>query len=258
MMTSGEDLRRHPRVDIILKVAYPSSKAFLTDYSNNASFSGLFIATEKTFELGQEMSIELSFPGLLEPLSCDTVVRWIRKPEVADLENPPGVGVEFLFRDQEQAGKIKELLDRLARSGEPEAKEPSEPSPFRVLLVEDNPLIRQMLTFAVRKFHKKNVSSGRILELLEAENGRVACEMLADLHFDLAIVDYFMPVMDGANLLRWIRKHEKHSHLPVIMVSTGGEEVRREVEEAGADMFIDKPLMLNKLLATMQQLLEKG
>ncbi len=257
-MTFGEEKRQHPRVDIILKVAYPSSEAFLADFSCNASLNGLFITTEKSFEVGEELSIDLSFPGLLDPIRCDTVVRWTMRSEEADHENPAGVGVEFRFRDQEQAGQIRELIDRLLKSREPEAEPPSEPVPFRVLLVEDNPLIRQMLMFAVRKFHKKNVSGGRILELLEAENGQIACEMLAEQHFDMAIVDYFMPVMDGAQLLRWIRKHEIHGDLPVIIVSTGDEEVRNEVEAAGANMFVDKPLMLNKLLQSMQQLLERG
>jgi uncharacterized protein (TIGR02266 family) len=256
-MGHPEDLRKHPRIEIILKISYPSREAFLADYASNASASGLFIATEKPFEAGESMTLDLSFPGLLEAIRLDAVVRWVRIPEKGTVEQPAGVGVEFQFSGAEQEKQVADLLELLlSDSNEQEAQDSeSMPEPFRALLVEDNPLVREMLMFAVRKYHTGTVKAGKVLELVEAENGQVACETLTGAAFDLAIVDYFMPVMDGLQLVRWIRNSSEHSNLPVIVVSTGGEEVRKEAEVCGADMYLDKPLMLSKLLQTMQQLL---
>ena len=257
-MGNPEDLRRHPRIEIILKISYPSREAFLADYASNASASGLFIATEKPFEVGESMTLDLSFPGLLEAMRLDAVVRWVRSSEKGSFEEPAGVGVEFQFSGAEQEKQIGDLLELLLSEPSEESASEASQKPFRALLVEDNPLVREMLMFAVRKYHTGAVKLGQMLELVEADNGQEACETLTGASFDLAIVDYFMPVMDGLQLLRWIRSSSEHSSLPVIIVSTGGEEVRKEAEGCGADMYLDKPLMLNKLLLTMQQLLGSG
>ncbi len=259
---STADSRRHPRIEVVLKVTYASQDDLMSDYTHNASAGGLFIATDKDFMIGETLSLELSFPGLLSPVACRGVVRWRRTPAEISEENPPGVGIEFAFKDEAEARPVMDLFERLSRtvaraeSAPVEAESAPPQGPFRALLVEDNPLVREMLIFAVRKFHQSRGGSGRELELAEADNGQVACERLEGQSFDIAIVDTVMPVMDGFRLLKWIRASDQHRELPVIMVTTGGKDERPEAEQAGADLVVDKPLVLNKLLQSMQQLLD--
>lgn len=256
-MTSYEESRKHKRVDIIFKVDYDSREEFLADYASNASGGGLFIATTKDFEVGNELSFSISLPGILDPILLRGEVRWRRPPEAADQDNPAGIGVAFLFSNQEEAEKIRTMMDRLSQ--EPEPAEPGETEevikPFRVLLAEDNKVVRGMFLFAVRKFHGVRLAGQRELVIVEAEDGNKAWEYLQKEPFDLAIIDYYMPVMDGMQVIRKIREQETVRSMPIIVISAGGEEAQQAAYEAGADFFLGKPVMLAQLFKSLQLLL---
>ena len=264
-MAGQRDNRKHPRVELILKVEYPSREDFLADYTGNASESGLFIATNKPFERDEELTFDISFPGLLDPIRCKAVVQWQRGEANSDDSQPAGIGVAFAFDSEEQARHIRRLVGQLNEAAERAAASPdggrdSEPdekktAAFRVIVVEDNHLVREMLRFAVKKFHKTELGGKRGLEVLEAENGQVAWEQMRVSHFDMAIIDFFMPVMNGQQLINHIRSDESLKGMPVIVVSVGGDEVRKTVYAEGADLFLDKPVVFHQLFESMQKLL---
>ena len=251
-MSDEKSKRKHARIEIILKVEYDSSEGFLADYAKNASDGGIFIATNRNFNVGDKLSFDISFPGLLKPIRCHGEVRWHRPPVRASDDKPAGIGVAFDFKSEEQKKQIRELVDQLNRGAEAEL--PQE-APFRVLVAEDNPLVREMLRFGVRKFHGTGPAAGRELEVIEAENGQEAWNHISGGAADLAIIDYYMPVMNGAQLIRKIRETETLHSLPVIVVSVGGEEARQDSYAAGADLFLDKPVLLGQLFASLRRLL---
>jgi two-component system chemotaxis response regulator CheY len=113
-----------------------------------------------------------------------------------------------------------------------------------------------MFRYAVQKFHRGRLKGQRMLDLVEAEDGNAAWERLQEGAFDMAIIDYYMPVMDGAELIRLIRKEDSHSSLAIIVVSQGSEEVCEEVYSAGADLFIKKPVLLNQLLKSLELVMD--
>jgi two-component system chemotaxis response regulator CheY len=108
----------------------------------------------------------------------------------------------------------------------------------------------------VQKFHRGRLEGQRKLDLVEAEDGNAALDRLKESDFDIAIIDYYMPVMNGAELIRTIRKEGAHKSLPVIVVSQGSEEVCEEVYSAGADLFIKKPVLLNQLLKSLELVMD--
>ena len=116
-------------------------------------------------------------------------------------------------------------------------------------------MVREMFCFAVKKFHRSKLDSQRNLEVIEAENGSQGWERIQEEPFDMAIVDYYMPVMDGGQLIRKIREDDKMKSLPIIVVSVGGEEARKGAYSAGADLFLDKPVLLGQLFESLQRLL---
>lgn len=254
-MTDFESKREHPRIEIILKVEYDSSEGFLADYANNASSGGIFIATNRNFTVGDKLSFDISFPGLLKPIRCSGQVRWHRPPVRATEETPAGIGVAFEFKSEEHRRQIQELVDKLSQEPAPEEVKAEESIPFRVLVAEDNPLVREMLRFGIRKFHGTGPAARRELEVIEAENGQQAWESIREGTADLAIIDYYMPVMNGAQLIRRIRETENLHSLPVIVVSVGGEEARQDSYAAGADLFLDKPVLLGQLFSSLRRLL---
>jgi CheY-like chemotaxis protein len=79
-----------------------------------------------------------------------------------------------------------------------------------VLVVEDDSLIRQM----VRRVLEKEGWSVR-----EAENGRVALDAIAQSPPSIILLDLMMPVMNGFDFIRELRKHEEWRKIPVVILT---------------------------------------
>ncbi len=248
--------RKHRRVGVILKVDYADSPAYISDYTHNASGGGVFIATAKPFEIGDTVSFSLSFPGVLVPIDCRGEVRWRRTDEEATGDLPAGVGVEFTFDSPEEARRIGALLERLITPPPAKPSSQSEGEPFRVLVAEDNHMVRELFRQALKKFEARALPGGRKLEVVEAENGKEACERLQEEPFHLAVIDYYMPVMDGMRVIRTIRENEEVRSLPIIVISAGGEDAQYEAFKAGADLFLGKPVRLPQLFESLRLLLD--
>ena len=95
----------------------------------------------------------------------------------------------------------------------------------QILIVEDSPTMRQLLVFAVRRL--KNV------DIVEATDGMDGLRKVSSDHFDLALIDINMPVMDGLKLISMIRGDETLNQLPVIRDHHRGGQ-RRSRSRAGA------------------------
>lgn len=104
------------------------------------------------------------------------------------------------------------------------------------LVVDDD----EIAVFTLRKY-LENMGA----EVLEAQNGAEALEIIQDREPALIITDLKMPVMDGFALLQKLKAGVKHSHIPVIII-TGSYaddiDIRKKAFEHKADDFITKPL----------------
>ena len=149
---------------------------------------------------------------------------------------------------------ITELGDYLKNY---EKEEHALPEPFdfsgkRILVAEDIDLNREIARELL-------LQTGAEVEL--AENGQVCIEMLSRApagHYDLILMDLRMPIMDGFEATRRIRRMEdpKKASIPIVALSANVyEKDRSEAAAAGIDDFEDKPIFLDKLLATMNKYL---
>ena len=245
-----DERRRAPRADLVLRVDYDDGQAS-ADYLTDLGEGGLFICTARPFTIGQSIEFTISFPGLLEPVTVQGVVRWRSAPTPADPDAPEGVGVQFVDQGPAQREAIGRLLSRLDRI---EHARPAADQPFRVLLVEDNTFAHKLFLHAVKRFHAEWGQLGT-LEIVTAVNGVEAIEKMQSNNIDLALVDFFLPVMGGGELIRRIRSTPEWSQTPVLVVSVGGAGVREEALAAGADLYLDKPVLLRQLLTTLRLLL---
>ena len=73
--------------------------------------------------------------------------------------------------------------------------------------------------------------------------------------FDALIVDVYMPVIDGARVIQTARGELGLADLPIIAVSAGGDTARKSALDAGANIFLDKPMRLRQVIDTIQKLL---
>jgi CheY-like chemotaxis protein len=119
--------------------------------------------------------------------------------------------------------------------------------PLRILYAEDNPI---------------NIKFGMLLlkklghDVVLAETGSDCLSVLSHGTFDLVLMDIQMPVMNGSNALREIRRNEQKTatHLPVIALTAYAlrGEKERYLDE-GFDGYITKPLVIEELVNEMRR-----
>jgi len=90
--------------------------------------------------------------------------------------------------------------------------------------------------------------------VLSAANGRHGLERLAEGSIDLAVIDFMMPLMDGAAMGRAMHSNPAHRNVPIIMMSAVGESVVRE-RFAGYTAFLRKPFRISALMETVRRVL---
>lgn len=116
------------------------------------------------------------------------------------------------------------------------------------LVVEDSPMMRQLLVFALARI--------KHLSVTEAEDGVDGLRKLADQRFDLIITDINMPIMDGLKLVSRIRSDEAHKDVPIIIITTeGSAEDRQRAMALGANAYITKPIQAPQVIAQVKELL---
>jgi len=106
----------------------------------------------------------------------------------------------------------------------------------RVLIIDDSSVMRKIVGRSLRQ------AGLEILEVLEASNGSEALSLVKENSLDLILSDINMPLMDGLEFVRQLRRIESAKHIPVIMITTeAGEAHVVEALSLGASGYIRKP-----------------
>jgi len=119
----------------------------------------------------------------------------------------------------------------------------------RILIVEDEPSIRDMVAFALRKGEYEPVLAG---------DGRDAQAAIATRVPDLILLDWMLPGTSGLELARRWRREALTRDVPIIMLTARGEENDRVGGlEAGVDDYVVKPFSARELLARIRAVLRR-
>ena len=119
----------------------------------------------------------------------------------------------------------------------------------KILVVEDEPAIRDMLDFALGQAE---------FQLVMAGNTEEASQKLADLKPDLILLDWMLPGKSGIEFARQLKMSSNTRAVPIIMLTARGEEDERiRGLEVGADDYVTKPFSPRELLARIKAVLRR-
>ncbi|MBF0316193.1 MAG: response regulator [Oligoflexia bacterium] len=105
---------------------------------------------------------------------------------------------------------------------------------IKVLIVDDEELVQQV----VYDYFEERFSGS---EITTASNGLEALQLTQNTRFDIIVVDYTMPIMDGLALIKSIREQKNLNHeTPLILLSSYAEDVRKNVEKYQNIYLLDK------------------
>jgi len=121
----------------------------------------------------------------------------------------------------------------------------------KILVADDNTNIQKMVVLAFQE---------RGVDVIAVGNGEAAVRRLPDLHPDLVLADVFMPVRNGYEVCEFVKKDERFSHIPVILLVGAFDPLdEKEARRVGADGVLKKPFVPpDPLIAMVMSALEKN
>jgi len=205
-----------------------------------------FIWTQRKVTVGNEVELSLSFPGLLEPLEVRAKVT--ERYDAIDPGDPEGLLVDF-SPDQQGTMALATFLGDIDTALKSQRE--VDAGGYRLLFVEDSDLMCQMFKLGARKYFRKSPVK---VDIDVAQDAEAAWRLAESGSYDMAVVDFFLPGQLGSELVRKIRSTPALSHITCVGVSVGGDEAREAFLQCGADMYLDKPMVLQDLFATLEVL----
>jgi CheY-like chemotaxis protein/Tfp pilus assembly protein PilZ len=238
----------HRTSELLLRAEIQSRRETVVAYACELTPSSVFVVTDWRPPIETVVALRVSLPTLVEPVELAARVAACRPSR--GIGSP--AGLTFHFDSSEARQAVTRLLERLQPHG-------ANPSPdrreYRVLLVEDNAFIRDMFAYGIAKYFEQHQNTVQFDHAVDASSARAKIEQV---DYDLVIVDYYLPAEDGASFIARLRREPRFATAPIVAISVGGPSAREATLSAGADLFLDKPVVLRDLIQTLHVLSRRG
>lgn len=121
----------------------------------------------------------------------------------------------------------------------------------KLLIVDDEPHIRMLIEQTLEDLEDEGV------ELLFAENGEQALQLIQKEEPNLVFLDVMMPKMNGMEVCQKVKKELKLAHVYIILLTAKGQEVDRQKGlDMGADRYMTKPFDPDEMLSIAEEILK--
>ena len=115
----------------------------------------------------------------------------------------------------------------------------------RILVADDEPNI---LTITAFRFKKEG------FDVITADNGSAALDVIQNEDIDLVLLDVHLPVMDGCEVCRRVKRNESLCHIPIILFTAAdATEAAGKARAVNADDFVTKPFERDELMAKVRR-----
>jgi two-component system, chemotaxis family, chemotaxis protein CheY len=231
---------------LILRAELDIAGAKVVTSTRAISAREIVVLVSPSPEMGERVHARLSFPGIVADFDLSGRVVALHPGDGPG--ELPAATIRVDDGAEDFGARVRDLLaphEKISAAGG---------KTYRILIVDDNGMIREMFAYGVEKYFRERGDVSVDL----AEDGATAWRLLHESRYDLAIVDYYLPGPDGAALISQIRGDARLSSLAVVAISIGGDEARDASITAGADLFLDKPILLRDLFGTLDRLRPQG
>lgn len=239
MVMAKNGLRR-----VLLRAETVHAGRRIVTHTTELGSGGMTLEMADPPAVGTTLTVSLSFPRLVGPFGITARVTEVKG------ESGPGAAATIrceVIGASEDARAFMASLDEEVTRGRGSASA----SPYRCLLVEDNNFIRDLFAYGMDRYGQ---TRGAPVSLALAGDVEQAWEMLSGSAFDMAIVDFYLPTHSGSTLIERVRSTPGLASMPIVAISVGGAEARDASIAAGADLFLDKPLVMRDLFTTLDVL----
>lgn len=120
----------------------------------------------------------------------------------------------------------------------------------KILIVDDDPLIRLLLEEILTDFNAKGI------QISSADNGLTALELIKREEPDIIFLDVMLPQMNGFEVCNIIKNDLSLKHMYIIMLTAKGQEIdKKKAHEYGADYYITKPFTIQDVIKKVSEVL---
>lgn len=180
-------------------------------------------------------------------VSRSSLTNWIKQGLIGGGATPGG-HYRFTVSDLDAFAEKRGLAKPSGASAAAEETE-RDGDTVRLLVVDDDDAFREFVHDALEVFSS--------YELRDAEDGMKGALLIGSWKPDLVILDIRMPNMNGMELLKLMHENPATAGTHVIVASAHlSPELKKEVEDMGVDIVLEKPVHLVKLVASIQKLVD--
>ncbi len=215
-----------------------------------AAAPGLLDAIRNGLAARPSLRIDASGVDVLTTPCAQIIVSAARTHENFSLDNPSAAfAAAFADLGLDCADYHRDALPEIV-SAAPAPMAMNEPAPDaarakRIMTIDDSKTMRDMLMFTL-------ADAG--YEVMQGVDGQNGLDVLGDTPVDVVITDINMPIMDGYDVIRNLRKNPVHAGTPILVLTTEADTEKRQLaREAGATGWMVKPFDPEKLLATVRK-----
>ncbi|MCG8424852.1 MAG: response regulator [Proteobacteria bacterium] len=243
-------IERHLRIDDLDMMSLPVEcddvEHFTHALRGLISSGRTFVETKRSLSVGQSVTLAFSFPGLLRPLHLATTVASISDDSAPER----GIDAELAEFGSDVQEQLSALIEKI-ETGNPKYVART----VRVLVVEDNPHCAKLIQEGLYLAGKRAFGNRVVFEVPMASNAADALSFLHSRPIDVLITDIFLGGVSGTSVIEHVRGESNLRSIPVIAISAGDDTTRQVAMEAGADIFLPKPVRLRQIVSTVGRVL---